>query len=457
MYTEDTIAAIATPPGTGAIGVVRVSGPDALAIARNLLGGAQRDSEITPPREAIYRRFLNADGSAIDSGIMVYYPAPASYTGEHVVELQGHGGRTVTNLLLKRVIALGARQARPGEFTERAFLNGKMDLCQAEAVAALIESASAQAARSAVRSLEGNFSRAIDTLLEGIIEFRALVEGALDFPEEEEDFVNRAEGREKLTRCITEIDAILERAKVGALLREGVHLTISGRPNVGKSSLLNRLAGREAAIVNPAPGTTRDVVEERVLMDGVLFNITDTAGLRETADDIEEEGIKRAVTAAKQADILLLLTDHAGIDDQEVRRILRPAPDLKIIPIRNKIDLANDKQRLLAKNQEPGAETVFLSAKTGEGIDALWLRLRELTGLNSFDEDGYMARTRHLNALSASRGSLREGLARLERNDTMELLAEDLRRAQEALDVITGKTVADDILGKIFSTFCIGK
>ena len=455
VATNDTIAAIATPPGRGGVGIIRLSGVDAPKIAKQLLAKGSHAHDLGI-REARVSSFLAEDGALIDSGILIYYPQPASYTGEHVVELQGHGGRVVMSMLLDRVIALGARQARPGEFTERAFVNNKIDLVQAEAVAGLIDSVSSQAARSAIRSLEGEFSHNINDLLQRLVNLRMFVESVLDFPEEEIDFIQGAEVKEKLSGCVKEVGKILKGAQQGAMLGEGLRLAIVGRPNVGKSSLLNRLAGRDAAIVSKTPGTTRDIVEENILIAGAPLNILDTAGIRESQDDIEEEGIKRALNAVSQADIILLLVEHdknIGIEEQTV--LDECSDNVKIVVVRNKIDLAANKQALLDKNR--GKAEVFLSAKTGEGIDDLVQLLNTIMGLSSMGEDVCMARTRHLNALSETKGFLNNGLQHLENNSTLELLAEDLRLAQESLGTITGSFVADDLLAEIFSNFCIGK
>ena len=360
------------------------------------------------------------------------------------------------SMLLDRVIALGARQARPGEFTERAFINNKIDLVQAEAVAGLIDSVSSQAARSAIRSLEGEFSRKINELLQRLVNLRMLVESVLDFPEEEIDFIQDAEVKEKLADSVGVIGKILKGAQQGAMLDEGLRLAIVGRPNVGKSSLLNRLAGREAAIVSKTPGTTRDIVDENILVGGAPLNVLDTAGIRESRGDIEEEGIRRALNAASQADIILLLLEYdedIGADEQ---RVLDACSDnVKVVVVRNKIDLAANKQELLDKNE--GGTEVFLSAKTGEGIEDLIQSLKIIMGLNSTGEDVCMARTRHLNALLKTQEQLTSGLQHLKNKNTLELLAEDLRLAQESLGTITGDFVADDLLSEIFSNFCIGK
>ena len=452
---HDTIAAIATPPGRGGIGIIRLSGAKAAVIAKQLIG-KKLGKQNLKAREATFCNFLGEDGTPIDNGILIYYPQPASYTGEHVVELQGHGGRVVMSMLLDRVLALGARQARPGEFTERAFVNNKIDLVQAEAVAALIDSVSSQAARSAIRSLDGKFSKNINSLLQRLISLRTFIESALDFPEEEIDFIQEADIKEKLSACVDEIGKMLVRAQQGARLGEGLKLAIIGSPNVGKSSLLNRLAGREAAIVSTTPGTTRDIVEENILIEGAPLNLLDTAGLRDTRDDVEEEGIKRALNAASSADIILWLTEYGQKTGRAEQGLLETIPEnVKMIVVRNKIDLADNKNELLEKNKY--STEVFLSAKTGEGVDALVQQLKTIMGLSETSEDSYMARTRHLNALLRTQEFLTKAAQSAEDKISLELLAEDLRMAQESLGTITGSFVADDLLGEIFSSFCIGK
>lgn len=452
---HDTIAAIATPPGRGGIGIIRLSGAKAAVIAKQLVG-KKLGKQNLKAREATFCNFLGEDGTPIDNGILIYYPQPASYTGEHVVELQGHGGRVVMSMLLDRVLALGARQARPGEFTERAFVNNKIDLVQAEAVAALIDSVSSQAARSAIRSLDGKFSKNINSLLQRLISLRTFIESALDFPEEEIDFIQEVDIKEKLSACVDEIGKMLVRAQQGARLGEGLKLAIIGSPNVGKSSLLNRLAGREAAIVSTTPGTTRDIVEENILIEGAPLNLLDTAGLRDTRDDVEEEGIKRALNAASSADIILWLTEYGQKTGRAEQGLLETIPEnVKMIVVRNKIDLADNKNKLLEKNKY--STEVFLSAKTGEGVDALVQQLKTIMGLSETSEDSYMARTRHLNALLRTQEFLTKAVQSAEDKISLELLAEDLRMAQESLGTITGSFVADDLLGEIFSSFCIGK
>jgi len=452
---HDTIAAIATPPGRGGVGIIRLSGAKAAVIAKQLVG-KKLGKQNLKAREATFCNFLGEDGTPIDNGILIYYPQPASYTGEHVVELQGHGGRVVMSMLLDRVLVLGARQARPGEFTERAFVNNKIDLVQAEAVAALIDSVSSQAARSAIRSLDGKFSKNINSLLQRLISLRTFIESALDFPEEEIDFIQEADIKEKLSACVDEIGKMLVRAQQGARLGEGLKLAIIGSPNVGKSSLLNRLAGREAAIVSTTPGTTRDIVEENILIEGAPLNLLDTAGLRDTRDDVEEEGIKRALNAASSADIILWLTEYEQKTGRAEQGLLETIPEnVKMIVVRNKVDLADNKNELLEKNKY--STEVFLSAKTGEGVDALIQQLKTIMGLSETSEDSYMARTRHLNALLRTQEFLTKAVQSAEDKISLELLAEDLRMAQESLGTITGSFVADDLLGEIFSSFCIGK
>lgn len=458
VATNDTITAIATPPGRGGIGIVRLSGANAPVIAKQLINKVSGSHELKDliARQAMFCSFFDQDGTPIDSGILIYYPEPASYTGEHVVELQGHGGRVVMSLLLDRVIALGARQARPGEFTERAFVNNKIDLLQAEAVAGLIDSVSSQAARSAIRSLEGEFSNNINDLLQGLINLRMHVESVLDFPDEEIDIIEAGDMKEKLSACIEDIDKNFIKARQGAILSNGLQLAIVGSPNVGKSTLLNRLAGREAAIVSTSPGTTRDIVEENILIDGAPLNILDTAGIRDTRDEIEEEGVKRALNAASRADVILLLIEYGQNIGSEEQRVLNTLPEkVKTLVVRNKIDLSDNKNELLVKNRN--ATEVFLSAKTGEGVDHLLQKLKTIMDMGNTSEDSYMARERHLNALSKTREYLKTGQHRLENKNTLELLAEDLRMAQESLSTITGSFAADDLLGEIFSKFCIGK
>ncbi|MCL6556276.1 MAG: tRNA uridine-5-carboxymethylaminomethyl(34) synthesis GTPase MnmE, partial [Burkholderiales bacterium] len=437
----DTIAAIATAPGRGAIGVVRVSGPATRAIAQGILG------RIPVPRHATLADFLDAQGEVLDQGIALFFPAPHSFTGEDVLELQGHGGPAVLQLVLTRCLALGARLAEPGEFTRRAYLNDKLDLAQAESVADLIEAATAQAARSALRSLRGEFSREVGALRDALIDLRMLVEATLDFPEEELEFLEAAHAREKLSALRQQLDAVFARARQGSLLREGLHVVLIGRPNVGKSSLLNRLAGEEVALVTPIAGTTRDTVRELIQLDGIPVHIIDTAGLRETTDEVERLGIARTWAAVEKANIALLVTEAGTAPAAEDEAILARLPaGLPVLRVVNKIDLLGEAPRL-------AEETVYLSAKTGAGIELLRRRLLALAGWQETGEGVFMARARHLEALTRAR-------AHLEAADThwqeLELMAEELKLAHNALATLTGEFTSDDLLGEIFARFCIG-
>lgn len=443
---NDTIAAIATAPGAGGIGVVRVSGPKAMTIAEGILG------HCPAPRHAAYLAFNEADGSLIDRGIAIYFNAPHSYTGEDVLELQGHGGPALMQLLLKRCIALGARQAEPGEFTRRAYLNDKLDLAQAEAVADVINAATEEAARSAVRSLSGEFSAAIQRLLARLIELRMYVEACLDFPEEDIDFITQGRVAEKLAAIRQTLAEIFAQARQGNLLREGIQVVLVGQPNVGKSSLMNQLAGEEVAIVTPVAGTTRDVIRNVIQIQGIPLHITDTAGLRETSDEIEKEGIARTWRALGNAHIALLLVDAAhDIGETEKSILARLPPFLPKIWLHNKIDLSRQAPQIVMRG---GEMHLYLSAKTGEGIDLLKAELLKLAGWQPAGEGVFMARARHLAAMQAVRSHLERAGSLLTQ---AELLAEELRLAQESLGSITGEFSPDDLLGEIFSRFCIGK
>ena len=437
----DLIAAIATAPGRGGVGVVRVSGTDIAPLAQAMLG------RVPAPRHATFCRFFDDDGQAIDEGIALHFAAPHSFTGEDVLELQGHGGPVVLNLLLQRCLELGARLAEPGEFSRRAFLNGKLDLAQAEAVADLIDAASSEAARSAVRSLAGAFSARIAELVEALTRLRMLVEATLDFPEEEIDFLKQADVFGRLDALDARLAAVRSQAKQGALLREGLTVVLIGQPNVGKSSLLNQLAGFEAAIVTEIAGTTRDTVREAIQIQGVPLHIIDTAGLRETEDEVERFGIARTWAAVGKADVALLLVDAArGLSEREAA-ILARLPELTRLTIHNKIDVTGEAPRA-AGNE------VWLSAKTGAGMDLLRDKLLESAGWQAAGEGTFMARARHLDALARSAAHL---AAARETAAQLELFAEELRLAQAALSEITGEFSADDLLGEIFSSFCIGK
>lgn len=458
--TTPTIAAIATAPGRGGVGVIRLSGSSLLPLAAALSGGKQ-----PPPRQAVYTDFVDAAGDAIDSGLMLYFAAPASFTGEDVLELQGHGGPVVMQMLLQRCLALGARLAEPGEFTKRAFLNNKLDLAQAESVADLIDASSASAARMAVRSLKGVFSQQIHALVDEVITLRMLVEATLDFPEEEIDFLAAADAKGKLAHIRHQLEQVLANAEQGALLREGMNVVLVGAPNVGKSSLLNALAGDEVAIVTEIAGTTRDTVREQITLDGVPVHIIDTAGLRDTDDVVEKIGIERSQQAVQQADVALVLVDVREGLNAKTQAILAALPTtLKRIEIHNKIDLSGALPQHVSRETPSQADTpmhsdadelITLSAKTGAGLDMLRQALLQQVGWQGESEGLFLARRRHLAALQAAQVALAD--AALCDDDHIELLAEHLRLAQQAFNDITGEFSADDLLGVIFSRFCIGK
>jgi tRNA modification GTPase len=442
----DTIAAIATAHGLAGVGVVRVSGRDLTTFAEAMLGG------VPTPRTAMRAQFRAADGQAIDDGIALYFPAPASYTGEDVLELQGHGGPVVQQMLLRRCFELGARMAEPGEFTRRAFLNDKIDLAQAEAVADVIEAATEAAARSALRSLHGEFSAIVRGLVQQLIELRALVEATLDFADEEIDAADRLDARARLERLQAELARALERGRQGSVLRSGLQVVLAGRPNVGKSSLLNRLAGEDIAIVTEIPGTTRDTVRQTVQLAGVPMNFIDTAGLRDTADRVESLGIARTWEAIEKADVLLLIVDACADLTEADRVIARRLPArLKRVVVHNKIDLAGTPPRFEDVKEE---RRVYLSAKTGQGVDLLRDALLSLAGWHPTGEDVLMARERHLAALMRATEALERARLALAQS---EVFAEELRLAQQEINSITGEFTADDLLGEIFSRFCIGK
>ncbi len=444
--SNDTIAAIATPPGRGGIGIVRLSGPAVPELAAQLLGG------LPPPRVAALHDFRDAAGSLIDTGLALYFPAPHSFTGEHVLELHGHGGPVVMDLLMARALELGARPARPGEFSERAFLNDKLDLAQAEAIADLIDSGTEQAARAATRSLQGEFSAQIHVLQQQLIELRTYVEAAIDFPEEEVDFLadDQVHGRlAALQRAFTDL---FDKTRQGCLLREGMMLVIAGRPNAGKSSLLNALAGRDAAIVTPVAGTTRDLLREHIQIDGMPLHVIDTAGLRDSDDPIEQEGVRRAWRQIEQADlVLLVIDDQAGFRPHDQAILDRLPSRLPHTLVFNKIDLTGR----AAGKEESGA--VCVSAQTGQGLDALREHLKSAMGYRAETEGGFSARRRHLDALQRAYDHLDTGRQQLEQQRAGELLAEELRLAQQCLSEITGEFSSDDLLSEIFSSFCIGK
>lgn len=452
------IAAIATPPGRGGIGIVRVSGRD---IGTLIEGVAGRTLE---PRVASRVDFLDAAGSMIDSGIAIYFSQPNSYTGEDIVEWQGHGGPAVMRLLLARCVELGARLAEPGEFTKRAFLNGKLDLVQAEAVADVIEAATATAVRAAARSLSGEFSRDVHALRDALIDLRAYTEATLDFPEEDLDLLREGDVRERLATIRRRLGRMLSRARAGALLREGLNVVLIGAPNVGKSSLLNRLVGEDAAIVTAIPGTTRDTVERNVEIAGIPLTIVDTAGLRETTDTVERLGIERTRNAISRADVALIIVDARDDDRSNVGVTDEVPATLPRIIVHNKCDLAGVAPRIqpdvqaVDGSERTGATDIWLCALTGDGVDALVAALQRVAGVHNIGEDALFARARQLEAL-------RDASAHLELAQThadsaappIELFAEELRAAQHALSSITGEFSSDDLLGEIFSRFCIGK
>jgi len=459
MKATDTIAAIATPPGRGGVGIVRVSGPKAQAIGKTVL---QRDKDL-PVRRAMFSGFHADDGSEIDEGLVLFFQGPQSFTGEDVVELQGHGGPVVMDLLLQRVLLLGARMARPGEFSERAFLNDRLDLAQAEAIADLIDAGSAEAARSAVRSLAGVFSEKIQALVEALIQLRLYVEAAIDFPEEEIDFLSDGRVERDLCGVQSRLDAVMSEARQGALLREGMRVVIAGRPNAGKSSLLNALAGFEAAIVTDIAGTTRDVLREQIQIDGMPLHIIDTAGLRETSDVVEQEGVRRALREVEQADRVLFVYDVASENDPITLAaeffIPLPPPE-KLLLIANKCDLLPALETGVDERADDAGRIyteVVLSARQGSGLEVLRDTLKAAMGFQSEGAGLFTARRRHLDALERARQSLAAGREQLLTTAAGELLAEDLRVAQEALSEITGEFSSDDLLGRIFSSFCIGK
>ncbi len=434
----DTIAAVATPAGRGGIGIVRVSGPKVPAIAQAVIG------RLPESRRAEHCYFRDAQGERVDEGVALYFQAPHSYTGDDVLELQGHGGPVVTHAVLGAVLDAGARLAEPGEFTRRAFLNGKLDLAQAEAVADLIDAASREAARSALRSLGGDFSAAIAVLVAGLTELRALTEAMLDFPDEEVDSLHREDASTRLGGLRIALDDVIAKSRQGSLLRTGIHAVLAGRPNVGKSSLLNRLAGAERAIVTAVPGTTRDALRETILIEGVPIVVVDTAGLRESQDEVEQLGMERTRQEMERADVVLVILEAGKLEAPQ-----GPLPEAAMrLNVVNKIDLV------------PGAvagrrgDEVYVSAKTGAGIDALRVAVLEAAGWTSRGESVFLARERHLRALGTARAHLETAASQVAQ---WEFFAEELRLAQLALGEISGRVSADDLLGEIFSRFCIGK
>jgi tRNA modification GTPase len=453
MAHSDTIVATATAPGRGGIGVVRLSGAKVPEIAAVLLG------ELPPARRATLGAFRAADGSVLDAGIALFFPGPKSYTGEHVLELQGHGGPVVLESIVRRAVELGARRARPGEFTERAFLNDKIDLAQAEAVADLIDAGSQEAARAAMRSLQGEFSAMVAGLTEAVIDLRTYVEAAIDFPEEEVDFLEDRELAERLATVRGHFDAVEQSAHQGRVLRDGMTVVIAGPPNAGKSSLLNRLAGYDAAIVTPIAGTTRDVLRERIAIDGMPLHVLDTAGLRaETQDVVEQEGIRRAQAEMQRADRVLFVVDAAADPGASAYAAARGSlPDnVSVTLVLNKCDLATGVP-LADTITLAGPQWVAVSAKTGEGLELLREHLKRVMGYAVTGGGTVIARARHLEALAAARRGVEAAAQLLTERRAGELMAEELRAAQRALEEVTGAFTSEDLLGRIFSSFCIGK
>ena len=450
MSHPDTIVAAASPPGRGGIGVVRVSGPKTPEIAATLVG------ELPVARHATLSNFLDAAGNPIDIGIALFFPGPHSYTGEHVLELQGHGGPVIVEQLVERCLELGARRARPGEFTERAFHNDKIDLAQAEAVADLIDAGSREAARAAMRSLQGEFSSMVQGLTEALVDLRIYVEAAIDFPEEEVDFLGDAELRERLATVRGHFDGVATAASQGRLLRDGMTVVLAGRPNSGKSSLLNRLAGYEAAIVTAIPGTTRDVLRERIDIDGLPLHVLDTAGLRDSEDVVEREGVRRAAAEMSRADRVLFVIDTsvdplARAFQEEKARL--PA-DVPVTLVFNKIDLGAG---MPVADTYSGPPRINVSAVSGQGLDDLRAHLKDSVSFQTAGNGSISARRRHLEALARARECVETAARKLEEHRAGELIAEDLRQGQKALEEITGIFTADDLLGRIFGSFCIGK
>jgi len=445
-----TIVAIATPPGIGGIGVVRLSGPQVPQIAQAILGFLPR------PRHARLSGFHGADGGVIDQGLALYFPAPNSFTGEHVLELHGHGGPIVLDLLVQRALECGARPARPGEFSERAFLNGKLDLAQAEAVADLIESASVEAARAALHSMQGEFSARVRTITEALIAVRVQIEAALDFPEEEIDPRAGAELVEQTQDIRKELARLLADSHQGQLLRDGMTIVLAGRPNAGKSSLLNLLARRDAAIVSAVPGTTRDVLREHLQIDGLPLHVLDTAGLRQTDDEIEIEGVRRTHRAMRDADRILLVIDDAEEGEGGIRGLLAELPaETSVTLVRNKIDISGRAPGEIA-NGIFGVTEVALCARDGRGLEVLHAHLKHCVGYRPSGEGVFSARRRHLDALQRCAALLAQAPQELAQGRS-ELAAEVLRQAQQALGEITGEVTNDELLGRIFASFCIGK
>lgn len=445
--SKDTIAAIATPPGNGGVGIIRISGKLAPEIAFQLL------NKQATPRYAHYTVFKDEKGDVLDQGLLIYFPAPHSFTGEHIVELQSHGGAMLMDMILRRILLFGVRLARPGEFSERAFLNEKIDLAQAEAIADLITSSTEKSVRSAQKSLQGVFSEQINVLVQELTELRIYVEAAIDFVEEEIDFLNEGAIAEKLIILLERLNEILRTAQQGQLLRDGMTIVLAGKPNAGKSSLLNALTGQESAIVTDIAGTTRDLLKESIQLDGMPLHIIDTAGLHETDNSVEQEGIRRAYQAINSADIILLLVDAQ--DGQADRSLLQSLPKhIPTLTVFNKIDLTGQPAQIIKKGQ---STELYLSVKTMEGLDLLKQHLKSCMDYHEDYDNVFIARRRHLEAINSANQHVQLALEQLQQFQAGELVAEELKTAQNYLGEITGKLSSDDLLGKIFSSFCIGK
>lgn len=454
----DTIAAIATPPGRGGVGIIRLSGPDAQRIGREISNRV--DQPVLVPRQAVFTSFFDSQQQVLDEGLLLYFQAPHSFTGEHVVELQGHGGPVILALMLQEVMRRGARLARPGEFSERAFLNDKLDLAQAEAIADLIEAGSEAAARAAVQTLQGAFSQRVDELLEALIHVRLFIEAAIDFPEEEIDFLADGQIQHRVEGLLSTLDGVLSQAKQGVIQSDGLRVVIAGRPNAGKSSLLNALAGHDAAIVTDVAGTTRDVLRELIEIDGMPLHIIDTAGLRDSTDAIEQEGIRRAKREVDGADAVIWVwdsrEDSASIADELSQQF--PSRPKRLCVVLNKCDVsatAYGHQTVLCDGRE--LDAIGLSAATQQGLDALRAYLKNIVGYQPLGSGHFSARRRHVDALEKAKAHIEQALHALVALNAGELAAEDLRLAQNSLSEITGAFSADDLLGRIFSSFCIGK
>ena len=460
MSDTESIVAVATPPGRGGIGIVRVSGPKAGFITQRIVNVA------VPARQATHANFVDAEKNAIDNGIALYFPGPHSYTGEDVLELQGHGSPVIMQMLARRCLELGARLARPGEFTERAFLNGRLDLAQAEGVADLIESRTESSARSALRSLQGDFSNRVVELVDAVTRLRIFVEAAIDFPDEEIDFLEDANVVAQLEELSVLFQSLRVSLRNGKIMRDGLKVVLTGLPNAGKSSLLNALTREDRAIVSNIPGTTRDVLEQFVEIDGLSVEILDTAGIRQTTNEIEAEGVRRALLAQQAADLVILVVDNTGLHHDQIDDLIQQQlPNAPLLLVRNKIDLDGARTSLKDStpedkdiiNRELIVDEVFVSALDGTGLDILRERIKAFAGLRDEEDNQFLARQRHIDALDRAEHFLMTGLEQQKTYKAGELLADDLHSCQKALGEITGEVTSDDLLGLIFGSFCIGK